>query len=81
MGHEKKAVRCPVQCGECCGMWRYVARDSPSYFRDCMPSLWTQCPNLNAQGCKLPRKRRPAGCTHYLCEEGVAAVEEAGLLW
>jgi hypothetical protein len=74
---EGEAVRCPLQCGQCCDLWN----DVPELLEKA--GFWTAkstgershrtsgpCPWQGARGCKMPRAKRPSACTGYLC--GVA---------
>ena len=59
---------CPIQCGDCCDLWRDLRAFSHFAKRD------GRCPNHGAMGCKLPRQKRPIECTVYLCELALLAV-------
>lgn len=61
-------MRCPIQCGQCCELWRDVFPDAPEEL--------IQCPHLGPQGCSLQRKVRPDPCTDYLCEIAQEVVGE-----
>lgn len=74
---EGEAVRCPLQCGQCCDYWAdvpelldkvgfYTAQDTGERSR----RTRGPCPYQGSRGCKLSRAKRPSACTGYLC--GVA---------
>lgn len=62
-------MMCPLQCGQCCDYWR----DVPELTKHVSAP---ECPHLGADGCKLPRRRRPPACVKYVC--GVAQAIIAG---
>lgn len=74
---DSKPVECPIKCGRCCEDWPVVKAISPSYFKGYDTDFRNlDCPLLGPKGCKLPRKRRPAACTHFLCEKAFQKLQE-----
>ena len=56
--------KCPILCGECCDQWAYISvlwHKHHHLHRDDL------CPNLDPDGCRLPRKHRPRVGREHLC--------------